>query len=152
MSYSPCAGRLTSRSSGFTLIELMVVTAIVSILASIALPAYQTYVARARVKEGLVLAGAARTTVAANAMQGSNPLDHGYVFGGGSRIVQNITIDAAGVVEIAYDPTLIPAGGSVFLTPSSAGNPLVAGSTPDAAISWVCSASIASNLRPSSCR
>ena len=56
---------------GFTLIELMIVVAIIGILAAVALPAYQDYTVRAKVSEGLVLASAAKLAVAENASNGT---------------------------------------------------------------------------------
>jgi type IV pilus assembly protein PilA len=53
----------TARSNGFTLIELMIVVAIIGILAAIAIPAYQNYVVRAQVTEGLSMLGHAKTRV-----------------------------------------------------------------------------------------
>ena len=61
----------TQAQKGFTLIELMIVVAIIGILAAVALPAYQDYTVRAKVTEGLSLAGAAKTAVAENAANGN---------------------------------------------------------------------------------
>lgn len=65
------------RESGFTLIELMIVVAIVAILASIALPAYQNYVARVQVAEGIGLSTGAKLAIASHfADHGAFPVDN----------------------------------------------------------------------------
>jgi type IV pilus assembly protein PilA len=60
----PVKGEMKSFNNGFTLLELMIVVAIIGILATVAMPAYQNYAARAKVSEALLAAGACRTSVA----------------------------------------------------------------------------------------
>ncbi|MGV8838652.1 pilin, partial [Cellvibrio sp.] len=60
--------------NGFTLIELMIVVAIIGILAAVALPAYQDYTVRSRVVEGVGLAGSAKKAASASAMTKPQPV------------------------------------------------------------------------------
>ena len=67
-----------SVQKGFTLIELMIVVAIIGILAAVALPAYQDYTVRARVSEAMVLASAAKTLVGENAANAASDFTLGF--------------------------------------------------------------------------
>ena len=136
---------------GFTLIELMIVVAIIGILAAVALPAYQDYLVRARVTEGLALASGAKTTISENAASGV-ALALGWTASTATTNVGVITVDAAGAISIPY---LAPAKSiTITLTPKAGGAALVAGTVPADAITWVCAVTAAANNRyvPANCR
>ena len=135
---------------GFTLIELMIVVAIVGILAAIALPAYQDYTIRARVSEALATAGACKTQVQEFAAARGGALPANLSEAGCSDIASQFALAptvAAGIITMntSANPLLGLAASTTFsLTPVVAGTSITA---------WNCSAgTIPPKYVPATCR
>ncbi len=129
---------MNSNQKGFTLIELMIVVAIIGILAAIAIPAYKTYTVRAQVSEGLGFADAAK--IAVSETYTSNGTWPGTNAAAGidvaanlrSKYVSSVTVGANGVITVAYGNDIDPAvtaGQTIVFTPAL---------SPNKDISWIC--------------
>lgn len=138
---------MKSLQKGFTLIELMIVVAIIGILAAVALPAYQDYTVRARVSELMLAASSARTSVTEACQQQDGCSAINGIVIGSSQFVSAGTVASNGTIVIGAKAALGGTGAgastafAVTLTPSWTGQ----------TVNWSCNSSN-SKYAPSSCR
>ncbi len=141
---------MKSAQKGFTLIELMIVVAIIGILAAIAIPAYQDYTIRSKVSEAVALASEAKTAVAETAASlgglaaVTSQATTGYVTPT-TVYVASITIGANGVITVTTRATGATVAPAFTLTPAQA--------NAEAPITWVCARTAGENKHvPANCR
>ena len=135
---------------GFTLIELMIVVAIIGILAAIAIPAYQDYTKRSHVSEGLTLAGGAKAGIsefyASNGNWPTGNVSAGLPSAGASiagNAVNSVTVSGS-LITITYNTKVI-SGGTITLQGQATGG----------SITWDCtggSTTLLDKWKPSNCR
>ena len=136
--------------SGFTLIELMIVVAIIGILAAIALPAYQDYTKRSNVTEGLSLAGGVKTAVAEYySSEGAWPTSNAVAGLETSTNIKGNAVTSVGVsgasgkITITYNAKVDGTNNTIELLPDASGG----------SIEWDCDGgSVDAKYRPARCR
>jgi len=141
------------KQQGFTLIELMIVVAIIGILAAIAIPAYQDYTIRAQVSEGLNLSGGAKAAVTEYYQdRGSMPADNTEAGLAAEDEIQGKYVDevlvTAGVIAVQYgnEAHQVISGQHLELTPDT---------TNPGSVAWDCAtagAEIENKHLPAACR
>ena len=138
------------KEQGFTLIELMIVVAIIGILAAVALPAYQNYTNRAKVTEALSVAAAAKLAVGetftSNGALPTTNTEAGLPAAStmSGTDVNDVAVGAAGVITVTMKASsnTVLSGKTVSLTPTTS-----AGS-----ITWACTSNIDNAALPANCR
>ncbi len=166
--------QMNKGQQGFTLIELMIVVAIIGILAAVAIPAYQDYTIRAKVSEGLTLSSSLKTAITETFQSrgpgtmvcstkvecdaiGATLLDTNALTGNAN--VASVLSDTKGVITISYKTSVVPAATNTLLLTPVEGDGTTVLELDNVAnagkqVSWSCSinGTLEDKYRPANCR
>jgi type IV pilus assembly protein PilA len=110
--------RILKNKNGFTLIEIMVVIAIIGILAALAVPKYQDYIAKTRIAEGLSLAAAAKLAIT-EVYSGKGATDMSEATqetfkSATTHSVKEVKIEKTGAITVVYQSSVAPEGSNIL--------------------------------------
>ena len=151
-----------SLQKGFTLIELMIVVAIIGILAAVALPAYQDYTVRAKLSEVVLAASSCRTAITETVQTTSSALPAGGAWGcesstPTSKYVASVQTNGNGAIKVliqGFPTATMPATAAIVLAPATAADVIAAPTVGGTIPAWVCgpAGSLNPKYLPGSCR